>query len=94
MPIASINPASNETIRTFEELSDSALESKVAQAAKYHFDGRMSLVIRVASTIFDRMDFDIYGEDIVIPEPNTFDEIWLLFRDAATNAFSDLKQIQ
>ncbi|HEY6230041.1 MAG TPA: NAD-dependent succinate-semialdehyde dehydrogenase [Pyrinomonadaceae bacterium] len=33
MPIASINPATGETIKTFEELSDAALQEKLARAA-------------------------------------------------------------
>jgi len=82
---------------TLDQLIDklnSDLVEKVARASKYDFDGRMSLVIRVASPIFDRADFDIYEDDVVVPGPNLFDEIWLLFRDPDTGAFTDLKQIQ
>jgi succinate-semialdehyde dehydrogenase / glutarate-semialdehyde dehydrogenase len=34
MPIASINPATGETVRTFEELSDSALDRRIAAASE------------------------------------------------------------
>ena len=32
MPLASINPATGETIKTFEELTDSEIENKLARA--------------------------------------------------------------
>lgn len=70
------------------------LVEKVAKASKYRFDSRVFLVIRVVSPIFDLADFEIYGDEILIPKPNLFDEIWLLLRNNSTNTFSDLKQIQ
>ncbi len=70
------------------------LAEKIARAAKYNFDGRTLLVIRVASPIFDRADFDMFEDEITVPTLNTFDEIWLLFWDDSSKTYSDLKQMQ
>lgn len=70
------------------------LAVKVDRAANYDFEGKLFLLVRVASPIFDRQDFDMYEEDINVPTLNTFAEIWLLFWDQASKTYSDLKQIQ
>lgn len=70
------------------------LDEKCSRAAKYDFNGKMFLVIRVASPIFDQKDFEIFGTDIVVPTHNTFAEIWLVFWDQASKAYSTLMQIQ
>ena len=73
---------------------NSDLSEKVERAAKYDFNGKMVLLVRVTSPIFDRQDFDMFEDEIGVPSPNNFVEIWLLFRNQATGTYSDLKQIQ
>jgi len=70
------------------------LAEKVERAAKYDFHGKMFLLVRVTSPIFDRKDFDMYEDEISAQKPNNFAEIWLLFRDQTTGTWSALKQIQ
>jgi len=70
------------------------LSEKCSRAAKYDFNEKMSLAIRVASPIFDLNDFEIFGAEVVVPAHNTFAEIWLVFWDQATKTYSALKQIQ
>jgi len=76
------------------EKLNSDLAEKVNRAAKYEFEGKLILLIRVASPIFDMQDFEMYREDICVPQLNTFAEIWLLFRNQSSQAFSDLLQLQ
>jgi succinate-semialdehyde dehydrogenase/glutarate-semialdehyde dehydrogenase len=42
MPLASINPATGETIKTFEELSESEIENKLERAEKAFHDHRLT----------------------------------------------------
>jgi hypothetical protein len=70
------------------------LAEKVNRAARYPHDGKLVLVIRVASPIFDKRDFEMYSDEIAVPTLNTFAEIWLLFRNLCAGTFSDLLQIQ
>lgn len=70
------------------------LYEKARSAVQYDFRGRLFLLVRVASPIFDKNDFEMYQDDISSPSPNCFDQIWLLFRNQTTNTFSDLIQIK
>jgi hypothetical protein len=70
------------------------LVQKVFQSVKYDFSGPMFLVIRVASPIFDQADFEMFEDEIIVPVPNAFAEIWLLFLEHSTNEYSGLMQIQ
>jgi len=54
------------------------LKKKSTQAEEYKFEGKMFLVVRVASPIFDKSTFDLFEADIIVPS-NVFDQIWLLF---------------
>ncbi|RLC36773.1 hypothetical protein DRH29_03825 [candidate division Kazan bacterium] len=69
------------------------LADKVEQAAKYDFKNRMILVIRVASPVFDKSDFDREENSIKVPQ-SVFSEIWMLFYDTNTQSWSDLKQLK
>lgn len=69
------------------------LAEKVTRAARYEYVGKLVLLIRVASPIFDKQDFEMYADDICVPELNTFAEIWLLFYSQETKTYSDLMQI-
>ena len=58
MPIASINPATGERIKTFDELSESEVNDKLQQAAdafrEYRlttFDDRAHKMLRAASCV-------------------------------------------
>ncbi|HSB08919.1 MAG TPA: NAD-dependent succinate-semialdehyde dehydrogenase [Blastocatellia bacterium] len=58
MPIASINPATGETIKTYEELSDSRIENKLESAAETFreyrtttFDERAEKMMRAAAIL-------------------------------------------
>lgn len=73
---------------------NSLLYEKVGRAAKYDFEGRLFLLVRVGSPIFDKADFDMWEDEISVPPFNLFDQIWLLFRNQTNNTFSDLTQIQ
>ena len=73
---------------------NSDLSDKVERAAKYDFNDEMRLLVRITSPIFDRQDFDMFEDEIRVPSPNNFAEIWLLFWDQATGTYSDSKQIQ
>lgn len=82
------------TISQLIEKLNADLADKINSAANYDFAGKLILLIRVASPIFDRQDFDMYEDEIIVPQPNTLAEIWLLFWDQTTGTYSDLKQIQ
>lgn len=68
-------------------------KEKVAAAKNYNFEHRMFLVIRVTSPIFDKSTFDMFEADIIIPQ-NTFDQIWLIFRDLSRQSWGDLKRLK
>src|SRR5437773_6860991 len=58
MPIASINPATGETLQTFESLSDQQLDEKLQRAAdtfrnyrRTNFAGRAQLMMRAAELL-------------------------------------------
>ena len=72
---------------------NSGLAEKIDQATKYGFDGRMWLIVRVASPIFDWRHFEIFKSDILFPMPNPFEKIWLLFSAKSTKPYCDLIQI-
>ena len=67
---------------------------KTNRAAKYDFEGKLILLIRVASPIFDKQDFEMYEDEINVPSLNPFAEIWLLFWSHASGTYSDLMQLQ
>ncbi len=79
-----------ELITTLNQL----LSQKVTQAAKYNFIQKLYLLVRVASPIFDKKDFEIFKDEITFPPGNVLDEVWLLFWNQTTQTYSDLKQIQ
>ncbi|MFC1938703.1 hypothetical protein ACFLWM_00910 [Chloroflexota bacterium] len=60
------------------EKLNNLLKEATETARKYEFKNKMFLIIRVASRIFDKQDFELHKEDIQIP-PNIFSEIWLVF---------------
>lgn len=82
------------TISQLIEKLNSDMAEKINRAAKYDFEGKLILLIRVASPIFDKQDFDMYEDEINVPKLNTFSEIWLLFWSATNQTYSDLKQLQ
>lgn len=82
------------TISHLIQQLNSDLADKINTAASYDFPGKLILLVRVASPIFDRQDFDMYEDEITVPQPNTIAEIWLLFWDQTTGTYSNLKQIQ
>jgi hypothetical protein len=69
------------------------LKKKCTQAEKYEFEGKMFLVVRVASPIFDKSTFDRFEDDIIVPS-NVFDQIWLLFFDFREQEWGELKQLK
>lgn len=84
-------------VMTLQQLIDklnSDMAEKANRAANYFFEGKLILLIRVASPIFDKQDFEMYRDDICVPQLNTFAEIWLLFWSQATQSYSDLLQLQ
>ena len=82
------------TISQLIEKLNADMAEKISRAAKYDFEGKLVLLIRVASPIFDKQDFEMYEDEIDVPELNTFAEIWLLFWGQATGTYSDLMQLQ
>ena len=82
------------TLDQYIEKLNAEMAKKANRAAKYNHEGKLILLIRVASPIFDKQDFEMYEEDIVVPKLNTFAEIWLLFCSANTKSFSDMLQLQ
>lgn len=69
------------------------LKEKVKQVKKYNFPHKTFLVIRVASRIFDKSDFDRVEKDIVVPK-NIFSEIWLLPRDFQGRGWGGIKRLK
>ena len=69
------------------------LKEKVKQVRKYDFSHKIFLVIRVASRIFDKSDFDRVEKDIVVPK-NIFSEIWLLPRDFRGRGWGGIKRLK
>lgn len=69
------------------------LKEKVSQVKNYDFPHKILLVIRVASRIFDKSDFDRVEKDIIVP-PNIFSEIWLLPRDFEGRGWGDIKKLK
>lgn len=69
------------------------LSEKAKQVRKYNFPHRTFLVIRVASRIFDKSDFDAMEKDIKVPK-NIFSEIWLLPRDFHGRGWGFLKRLK
>lgn len=69
------------------------LKEKANQVKNYDFPHKILLVIRVASRIFDKSDFDEVEKDIIVP-PNIFSEIWLLPRDFAGRGWGALKKLK
>lgn len=82
------------TISQLIEKLNADMAEKINRAAKYNFEGKLVLLVRVASPIFDKQDFEMYEDEIDVPELNTFAEIWLLFWSQATGTYSDLMQLQ
>ena len=70
------------------------MAEKINRAAQYDYEGKLILLIRVASPIFDKQDFEMYQDEIDVPKLNTFSEIWLLFWNQADGNYSDLMQLQ
>ncbi len=75
-----------------EKLND-LLKEAIETARKYEFRNKMFLIIRVASPIFDKQDFELHEEDVQLP-PDIFSEIWLIFRDTSKGTWSDLKRLK
>ena len=69
------------------------LAEKANQVKNYDFPHKILLVIRVASRIFDKSDFDTKEKDIIVP-PNIFSEIWLLPRDFQGRGWGALKRLK
>jgi len=69
------------------------LAEKAKQVKKYEFPHKILLVIRVASRIFDKSDFDRVEKDIIVP-PNIFSEIWLLPRDFQGRGWGNIKRLK
>jgi hypothetical protein len=82
------------TISQLIEKLNADMAEKTNRAAKYAFEGKLILLIRVASPIFDKQDFEMYEDEIDVPRLNTFSEIWLLFWSQASRTYSDLMQLQ
>lgn len=82
------------TISQLIEKLNADMVEKINRAAKYDFEGKLILLIRVASPIFDKQDFEMYADEIDVPRLNTFSEIWLLFWSQASGTYSDLMQLQ
>jgi hypothetical protein len=82
------------TITELIEKLNADMAEKTNRAAKYDFEDKLILLIRVASPIFDKQDFEMYGDEIDVPRPNPFAEIWLLFWNQANRTYSDLMQLQ
>ncbi len=82
------------TISELIERLNDLLAQKITQTAKYNFEGRLFLLVRVASPIFDKKDFEIFEDEITFPSGNVLDEVWLLFWNQTTQTYSDLKQVQ
>ena len=82
------------TISQLIEKLNADMAEKVNRAAKYDFEGKLILLIRVASPIFDKQDIEMYEDEIAVPKLNTFAEIWLLFWSQASGTYSDLMQLQ
>lgn len=64
-----------------EELNKK-LEDKCRQAQKYSFQGKLVLVFRMASPVFDISSIEIHKSDIKIPADNKFQEIWILCQNS------------
>ena len=82
------------TINQLIEKLNADLAEKTSRAAKYDFECNLVLLIRVASQIFDKQDFEMYEDEIDVPKLNTFSEIWLLFWSQNSGTYSDLMQLQ
>jgi len=82
------------TISELIERLNDLLAQKITQTAKYNFEGRLFLLVRVASPIFDKKDFEIFEDEITFPPGNVLDEVWLLFLNQTTQTYNDLMQVQ
>ncbi len=69
------------------------LKEKANQVKNYDFPHKILLVIRVASRIFDKSDFDTKEKDIIVPS-TIFSEIWLLPRDFTGRGWGDIKKLK
>ncbi len=69
------------------------LAEKAGQVKNYDFPYKTLLVVRVASRIFDKSDFDKVEKDIIVP-PNIFSEIWLLPRDFQGRGWGNIKRLK
>ena len=70
------------------------LGKKVEVAFKYNFCGKLFLLICVACPAFNKSHFEMYPDWIDLNLGNPFAEVWLLFYNESTEAYSDLLQIQ
>lgn len=60
------------------------LATKAEKGSKYDFSEPMILVVRVASPLVTKSDFEKLGQQVVVPE-SVFEHIWILFRDDTDN---------
>ncbi len=80
---------SADLIKTLNNL----LKKKTRKTITYKPHDKLFLVIRVTSPIFDKSTFDMFEDNIVIPE-NQYDEIWLVLFDFSEKKWQNLKQIK
>lgn len=80
---------SETAIRRLNDL----LEQKWEKAKAYRFSGRMFLVVRVPSIIFDKSTFDLFEDDICLPS-GVFEQVWLLFYDSTSQTWGELKRLR
>lgn len=69
------------------------IQQKAQKAPDYLPISKTILLVRVASPVFDKEDFDRLEQEIIVPE-NIFWQIWLLFRNSSDVGWGDLKRLK
>lgn len=69
------------------------IEKASESAKKYEFKSSLFLVIRIASPIFDKEDFQRFRDNIRVTL-DTFSQIWLLFYNNSTLNWDNLERIK
>ena len=70
------------------------INQKCDKIKEFKHHDKFILIIRVASPIFDKFDFDRYEKDIIYPE-NKYSEIWIILDDnSKKQRWTELKQVK
>ncbi len=84
-----------ELVETGEliDVLNKRLAIKAEKGNKYIFNDPIHLVVRVASPLVHKSDFDKHNSKIQVPE-SVFEHTWLVFQDDSTVPADKIKQLQ